>query len=108
MTKGLAFEAVFYPKVGAKVQQLRAEFVVALMEAAGVLGITLVPPELHHPFTEDLAHAAGASATGATAPPHEGKGAADTSHVALRPEVAAALEGLMPSPALAAMAGYYE
>ena len=94
-------------KVGANVYQLRAEFVVALMEASRVLNITFIPGSLATPFPEDLARAAaGGSATGTTAAPQEAAASTDAAEIELKPEVSAALKDLMPSPTLAAMAGY--
>ena len=97
VTNGLALEVVFYPNVGSNVHKLRAEFVVALMEAARLLKLTFVPAELHTPFPEDFARAAS-GATGATA---EDENAEEQEE-----DVQAALAELMPSEALAAKAGY--
>jgi len=54
---GLKMEVVFYPKVGENVYQLRAEFVVTIMDAATRLGVTLLPEDLVTPYPDDATSA---------------------------------------------------
>jgi small-conductance mechanosensitive channel len=51
---GLKMEVVFYPKVGKDVYQLRAEFVITIMDAATRLGLTLIPEDIVTPYPETL------------------------------------------------------
>jgi len=67
ISNGLSLEVVFYPRVGANVYCLRAEFVVSLMDAATRLALSLVPTNLVTPFPEHL-HQSGADAAAAAAP----------------------------------------
>jgi small-conductance mechanosensitive channel len=44
--KGLILEAIFFPALGGKARQIRAEFVVMILDAAKRLGLCLLPAEI--------------------------------------------------------------
>eukprot|EP01043_Picozoa_sp_COSAG02_P028939 COSAG02_NODE_1780_length_10949_cov_6.987281_2_plen_109_part_00 len=49
-SNGLNLEVVFYPKPGRNHHEIRAEFNVAIIDAASRVGVYLVPSQLHSNF----------------------------------------------------------
>lgn len=96
---GLRMEVVFYPKMGANAHQLRAEFVVTVMDASKRLNLTLIPCDIATPFPEQFA-SLGSTTAGVDNKDLDGaKAVADVIDDSL-------LEDLLPHEGLRKRAGY--
>lgn len=62
-SNGLNLEVVFYPKPGRNHHQLRAEFTVAIFDAASHVGVHLVPSQLNNNFPTEAFEQEGATDT---------------------------------------------
>ena len=62
-SNGLNLEVVFYPKPGRNHHELRAEFTVAIFDAASHIGVHLVPSQLNNHFPTGVFEQEGSNGT---------------------------------------------